>query len=68
MSFQNIREGKHRPHVSNTDLGDAIPRRIRRPVRKQTATCRDNVCGRLGHGLERLLQPQVDGGNQSQVE
>ena len=47
--------GKHQPHASKTDLEDMIPNRIRRPVGKQTATCRDIVCGRLRHKLKRAL-------------
>ena len=45
--------GKHQPHASKTDLEDMIPYRIRRPVGKQTATCRDIVCGRLKHKQRR---------------
>ena len=42
------------PHASNTDLGDTIPRRIRRPVGKRTTTCRDCVCGRLAYDWGEL--------------
>ena len=45
--------GQHQPHASKTDLEDMIPYRIRRPVGKQTATCRDIVFGRLRHKLRR---------------
>ena len=67
-SFQNIKMawGKHRSHASNTDLGDTIPRRIRRPVGKRTTTCRDYVCGRLAYDWGELQWP-VQGGNRSPV-
>ena len=59
VSFQNIKMawGKYRSHPSNTDLGDTIPKRIRRPVGKRTTTCRDCVCGRLANDWGELQWP-----------
>ena len=60
-----IAGGKRQPHASKTDLEDMIPYRIRRPVGKQTATCRDIVCGRLRHKLGRAST--TDCGSRSHV-
>ena len=45
--------GKHRPHASKTGLEDTIPCRTRWPGGKQSAKCREDVCGRLKHRLGR---------------